>query len=86
MTGSRTRRAQGRTAGPRNTISTGAFSDEVRESAAPAAHSDPEKWLEEIRDLRRAGKRTEADRGWQEFREAFPDYRVADDDVARKQP
>ena len=51
-----------------------------------AEQSDPELWLEEIRDLRRAGKVADADREWQAFRKSFPDFRVADDDIARKQP
>ena len=48
--------------------------------------ADPAKWLEEIRDLRRAGKTAEADRAWERFREAFPDFAVAEDDIARKKP
>lgn len=89
VTGSRSRRATGRT-GPRNTISSSAsgaaLSGEMRAAADEAEHADPEKWLEEIRDLRRAGKAVDADREWKLFREAFPDFRVADDDLARKQP
>jgi hypothetical protein len=85
ITGSRQRRTQGRTAGPRNTISGSAF--ETRPAAdADAEQSDPAKWLEEIRDLRRAGKTVEADAAWERFREVFPDFPVAQDDVARKQP
>jgi hypothetical protein len=85
VTGSRQRRSAGRTAGPRNTISGSAF--ETRPAAdADAEQSDPVKWLEEIRDLRRAGKTAEADVAWQRFREAFPDFPVAQDDVARKKP
>lgn len=85
VTGTRQRRSAGRTAGPRNTISGSAF--ETRPAAdADAEHSDPAKWLEEIRDLRRAGKTAEADTAWERFREAFPDFPVAQDDVARKKP
>jgi hypothetical protein len=47
-------------------------------------HSDPAKWLAEIRELRRAGKVEEADRAWLQFRETFPKFPVADDDIARK--
>lgn len=87
VTGTRQRRSAGRTAGPRNTISGSVFSSERRPVADPdAEQTDPAKWLEEIRDLRRAGKIAEADRAWQHFREAFPDFPVKDDDVARKQP
>jgi hypothetical protein len=85
VTGARQRRTQGRTAGPRNTISGSAF--ERRPAAdADAEQSDPAKWLEEIRDLRRAGKTADADAAWERFREAFPDFPVAQDDVALKQP
>ncbi|HKU13098.1 MAG TPA: hypothetical protein VJQ52_01810 [Steroidobacteraceae bacterium] len=89
VTSSHTRRAAGRTAGPRGTVPASAFRGEARQSAeaqqsvAPPERSDPEKWLEEIRGLRRAGKAVEADREWQSFRETFPDYTVADDDIAR---
>jgi hypothetical protein len=89
VTGTRQRRSAGRTAGPRNTISGSAF--ETRPAAdadadADAEQSDPAKWLEEIRDLRRAGKTAEADTAWERFREAFPDFPVAQDDAARKKP
>jgi hypothetical protein len=85
VTGTRARRA-GRTAGPHGTVS-----GSIRSSseARPAAdedvdHSDPAKWLAEIRELRRAGKVEEADRAWLQFRETFPKFPVADDDIARK--
>jgi hypothetical protein len=82
---SRTRRA-GRTAGPRSTIPS-ALSSETRPAADEDAEQiDPAKWLEEIRELRRAGKVVEADRGWLRFREAYPDFPVASDDLARKKP
>jgi hypothetical protein len=82
---SRMRRATGRTAGPRSTVPTSALSSEARAAAkADADHTDPDKWLEEIRELRRTGKAEAADREWQLFREAFPDFRVADDDLARE--
>jgi len=85
VTGTRARRA-GRTAGPRGTISGSAISSETRPAAdEDAEHSDPEKWLEKIRELRRAGKGVEADRQWQEFGKAFPNFPVATDDLARKQ-
>jgi hypothetical protein len=85
VTGTRQRRSAGRTAGPRNTISGSAF--ESRPAAdADVEQTDPAKWLEEIRDLRRAGKTAEADAAWERFREAFPDFPVAQDDVALKQP
>ncbi len=92
VTGTRARRGPGRTAGPRGTISaTGALAGESRpasddESAERADRSDPAAWLEEIRDLRRAGKTADADRQWDLFHQAFPDFQVADDDIARKKP
>jgi hypothetical protein len=85
VTGTRQRRSAGRTAGPRNTISGSAF--ETRPAAdADAEQSDPAKWLEEIRYLRRAGKTAEADAAWERFREVFPDFPVAQDDVALRKP
>lgn len=81
--GVRSRRATGRTAGPRNTISpAGLSSAETRQSAVMSAA--PEKWLERIRDLRRTGRIADADLEWQRFREAYPDFAVAEDDIARK--
>jgi hypothetical protein len=83
-TGTRARRA-GRTAGPRGTISGSALSSETRPAAdEDADRSDPQKWLEQIRELRRAGKVVEADREWLEFGKAFPNFPVADDDLARR--
>jgi hypothetical protein len=85
VTGTRARRPAGRTAGPRGTISGSALSSESRPAAdEDVDHSDPAKWLAEIRELRRAGKVDEADRAWLQFREAFPKFPVADDDIARK--
>lgn len=88
VSGSRTRRATGRTAGPRNTISGSALSGSESRPATdePGQHSDPQAWLEDIREMRRAGKTAEADREWERFREAFPDFHVEDDDIARKKP
>ena len=86
MTGNRQRRSAGRTAGPRNTISGSAFSTETRPTAdADAEQTDPAKWLEDIRELRRDGKTAEADVAWERFRAAFPDFPVDTDDLARKQ-
>ena len=53
---------------------------EERSQALP----NPEAWLKQIRKLRREGKAAEADREWSRFREAFPDYPVAEADAARK--
>jgi hypothetical protein len=51
--------------------------------AAPRSYSDPEAWLKDIRELRKANKQEEADREWMRFREAFPDHEVAQTDLAR---
>lgn len=52
-------------------------------SAVIAPFSDPERWLEQIRQLRKENKQTEADREWRRFREAFPDHPVSEVDAAR---
>ncbi len=39
----------------------------------------PERWLDEIRTLRRAGKREEAERQLREFRLAHPDYALPEE-------
>jgi hypothetical protein len=84
VTGGRTGRAR-RTAGPRNTVSNSALTSETRPAAdEEAAQIDPQKWLEEIRELRRAGKAAQADLAWQDFRKAYPQFPVAADDLARK--
>lgn len=53
-------------------------------STAPQPYSDPEAWLEDIRQLRKDNKQAEADREWRRFRVAFPDYQVAETDLARE--
>lgn len=56
-----------------------------RREAAPAAAGaarvlpTPAAWLEDIRQLRRQGQATEAERRLQEFRRAFPDYPLPED-------
>lgn len=52
-------------------------------SAMVPPFSDPERWLEQIRQLRKENKQTEADREWRRFREAFPDHPVSEVDAAR---
>jgi hypothetical protein len=86
ITGQR-RRGAGRAVGPRSTISSSAFRNDARPASDEQAdRSDPKAWLEEIRELRRAGKTADADRGWLRFREEFPDFPVAADDLARNKP
>ena len=74
--------------GPRGTISTRVLQPARPRPASDeqADRSDPKAWLEEIRELRRAGKTADADREWLRFREEFPDFHVAADDLARKKP
>lgn len=87
ITGTSNRRATGRTAGPRGTISSESFRRETRPASDEQAdRSDPKAWLEEIRELRRAGKTADADRAWLRFREEYPDFPVAADDLARQKP
>ena len=40
------------------------------------AGETPEKWLERIAELRRAGRHDEADRALAEFRQRHPGYRI----------
>lgn len=47
--------------------------------------AEPEPWLEYIRRLRDEGKIEQADAEWHRFRDAYPDYSVANDDRARPQ-
>ena len=90
VTGQR-RSEQRRTSGPRDTIarsSASGASVSAQEELADRQFKkiDPELWLEEIRQLRRDRKSREADSEWDRFREAFPDYPVAEDDIATKRP
>lgn len=87
ITGTSNRRATGRTAGPRSSIPSDSFRRETRPAPDEQAdRSDPKAWLEEIRELRRAGKTADADREWLRFLEEFPQFPVAADDLARKKP
>jgi hypothetical protein len=59
-------------------------------SAAPAQptakqlrEADADKWLAYIRGLRMTGKELAADREWDRFVKAYPNYDVAADDRAR---
>lgn len=47
-------------------------------------YTDPEAWLRDIRELRKENKQDQADREWRRFRNAFPDYEVAETDSARE--
>ncbi len=53
-------------------------------SAAPAQYThDPKAWLAHIRNLREQGDDVQADTAWKLFEAAFPDFAVAEDDLAR---
>jgi hypothetical protein len=60
------------------------ISASATDNVAKIQHTDPEAWLKEIRQLRKDNKQEEADREWRQFREAFPDYEVAETDSARE--
>jgi hypothetical protein len=79
-------RAAGQGAGPRGTItSSSAGSQKAADEALlqQFRESDPRRWLEYIRELRRENKGNRADREWRRFIEAYPDYTVDEKDVAR---
>ncbi len=79
------RRATVAGSGPRDTVIAGeasaAKSEEHLETVRLRAN--PEEWLEHIRQLRRDDKPVAANREWQQFREQYPDYEVAETDLAR---
>jgi hypothetical protein len=82
--------------GPRGTIAAPAHRDEDEQAderqaeqqsnqqEQPRNYSDPEQWLRDIRELRKENKHVEADREWRRFRYVFPNYEVAEDDLARR--
>lgn len=84
VTGNRARRSAP-ASGPRGTVrqSTSAEAQPDAAEAGAAVHEEPKHWLERIRQLRKDGKAEDADREWLRFREAYPDYAVAETDVAR---
>jgi hypothetical protein len=88
VTGARRRIEPKQTAGPRNTIAAPATRDsrddaDEEQVDEPSNYSDPEQWLREIRQLRKDNKHELADREWRRFRYVFPDYQVAENDLAR---
>jgi hypothetical protein len=60
------------------------ISASATDNVAKIQHTDPAAWLKEIRQLRKDNKQEEANREWRQFREAFPDYDVAETDAARE--
>ena len=84
MTAQKRREQPKQTAGPRNTVAA-PVADDLASAAEELRHySDPEEWLRDIRQLRKKDQHEEADREWRRFRDVFPDYQVADTDLARK--
>lgn len=84
---------QRRSSGPRDTIGRSSASgasvgaqEELLDRQFKRSVADPERWLEEIRQLRRDSKSRAADLEWERFRKEFPDYPVAEDDIAAKRP
>ncbi|HEX2101915.1 MAG TPA: hypothetical protein VHF69_14680 [Candidatus Synoicihabitans sp.] len=71
------------TAGPRGTVSARSASDAEEKADEPRTISAPERWLRNIRLLRKENKHDEADREWRRFRSVYPNYLVAEDDAAR---
>lgn len=87
-----TRREQAQAAGASNAAPAAVLSYSRPMSSAAADnvatiqrdYTDPEAWLKDIRQLRKDNKQEEADKEWRRFREAFPDYDVAETDSARE--
>jgi hypothetical protein len=51
----------------------------VEQTTADAAREAPQRWIERIRALRRAGKSAEAEESLREFRRQYPDYPLPED-------
>lgn len=76
----------GQGAGPRGTITSPTAGHQGASDEAllqQFRESDPRRWLEYIRELRRENKGAQADREWHNFLKAYPDYTVDEKDVAR---
>lgn len=88
IAGTRVQHSENRLAGPRNTVPPASASEYARdervEEPEQREYSDPEAWLKDIRKLRKRNKQEAADREWRRFRAAFPNYAVADTDIARE--
>jgi hypothetical protein len=70
-------------AGPRNTVPLAKRATDSDARTAKERESQPELWLAYIRELRSANKKDDADKEWNRFVKAYPNYEVAADDVAR---
>jgi hypothetical protein len=70
--------------GPRGTIPRRTVSEPSEaELQEQVLQSDPQAWLEHIRQLRRDKETRKADEEWRRFREKFPEYPVEESDTAR---
>jgi hypothetical protein len=67
-----------------STVSVAASFEAAREQLPLS--TDPQRWLEYIRELRKDGKTAQADHEWQRFLDTFPNYTVSDTDAARPPP
>ena len=80
-------RGAGEGAGPRGTVAPPPVAESPaasqEELLQKARESEPRRWLEYIRELRRENKGVQADREWRNFLKAYPDYKVDEKDVAR---
>lgn len=70
-------------AGPRGTIPHSNAQKEAESDSDKIGETAPAAWLEHIRELRRAGRRSDADREWERFVKQYPDYVVDAADTAR---
>lgn len=70
-------------AGPRGTIPFANARKEAESDSDKVERTAPATWLEHIRELRRAGRTSDADREWERFVKQYPDYVVDAADMAR---
>ena len=72
--------------GPRDTVPANSGTTSGEPSETERLHDDPQAWLEHIRELRREGRPIRANREWRQFSKQYPDYEVAETDLARGKP
>lgn len=84
VTGTQRAREAVRASGPRGTVRGVADSAPETDAREQRPTRDPEEWLAEIRELRKAGRGDDADREWKEFRRAYPGFPVDASDAAQR--
>lgn len=84
VTGTQRAREAVRASGPRGTVQGVAASAPETDAREQQPTRDPEEWLAEIRELRKAGRGDDADREWKEFRRAYPHFPVDASDAAQR--